>query len=79
MRIVYQALAVFFAMVALDIVFALYVIETARQAAVAASSYAALIQVFNIFVVRSFMSDRRLAIPCVAGAFVGTWLAITFI
>lgn len=79
MRIVYQATAVFFAMVALGIVFALYVIETARQAAVAASFYAALIQVFNIFVVRSFMSDRRLAAPCVAGAFVGTWLAITFI
>lgn len=79
MRVLYQGLAVFFAMVALDIVFALYVIETARQNAVMASAHAALIQFFNVFVVSAFVADRRLAIPCVAGAFVGTWLAITFI
>lgn len=73
-----RALSVFAAMVALDIVFALYVIETAARNAVKGSAYASLIQVFNLFVVAAFVKDNRLVVPCAAGAFVGTWLAITY-
>lgn len=70
---------VFLAMVALDVAFALYVLETAARNAVAGSFWAAMIQVANVFVVSSFVADKRLAVPCVVGAFVGTWLAITYL
>lgn len=74
-----QALLVFLAMVVLDVVFALYVIECAAKNAVMASTWASLIQLCNAFVVVAFVRDWRMAAPCAAGAFLGTWLAITYL
>lgn len=76
MSVWWQALAVFVAMFALDVVFALYVVKTAERAIIEASAWAALVQVCNVFVVTSFVKDRRMALPCVVGAFAGTWFAL---
>lgn len=70
--------AVFAAMFGLDVVFALYVVECAARNAVAASAWASLIQLCNIFVVTAFVKDRRMAAPCIAGAFAGTWVAVRY-
>lgn len=79
MKLWHQCAAVFLAMVVLDIAFALYVLTTAAKDIVAASLWAGAIQVCNVFVVSSFVKDRRLALPCVAGAFAGTYIAIYYI
>lgn len=76
MTIWHRAALVFIAMVALDIAFALYVIETAGRNPVMASAWAAGIQLCNIFVVSSFVRDRRMSAPSIVGAFVGTYIAI---
>lgn len=70
---------VFIAMVLLDIVFALYVVTTAAKDVLASSLWAGAIQVCNVFVVVSYIRDRRLVVACTAGAFVGTWLAMTYL
>lgn len=76
MKFLRQAALVFLAMVALDVVFAVYVLQTAARAAMEASLWAAAIQLCNVFVVTSFVRDPRMVMPCMAGAFVGTWLAV---
>lgn len=73
-----QCFAVFVAMVALDIVFALYVLTTAEKQILASSFWAAMIQVCNVFVVTCFVKDIRLVVPCALGAFVGTALALAY-
>ena len=72
-----QWLAAFFAMVALDLVFAPYIATVAAREAVAASAWAAAIALCNTFVVVSYVKDRRMVVPVVLGAFAGTWLAVT--
>lgn len=74
-----QCLSVFSVMVVLDVVFALYVATVARGDILAASSWAAAIQVCNVFVVSSFVKDRRLVVPCALGAFFGTGLAMVLL
>jgi len=61
--------------VLLDIVFAKYTIATAARLPLEASLWAMAIQTCNVFVVTSFVHDRRMLVPCVIGAFVGTYLA----
>lgn len=78
MRVLLKALAVFAGMTLLDIAFALYVIAASQRDVLAASYWAAAIQVCNVFVVASFVRDNRMAIPSVMGAFVGTWIAATY-
>lgn len=79
MTLAVRAAAVFGAMTLLDVAFALYVVACAEKAAVPAGVWAACIQVVNAFVVTSFVKDRRMILPCAAGAFVGTWLAIIYV
>lgn len=74
-----RALGIFGAMVLLDVVFALYIIETAAKNSFAASAWAALIQVCNAAVVVSYAKDWRTVWPATAGAFVGTYAAIELI
>ena len=74
-----KAALVFIAMVVLDIVFALYIVEASSKQMLAASFWAAAIQVCNVFVVVSYVNDKRMVVPCTLGAFVGTWLAIAYI
>lgn len=79
MRALRQGLAVFFAMAALDIVYALYVIYTAGREALPAGALAAVLILISGYVTRAYVDDKRMLIPAGVGAFVGTWLAITFI
>ncbi len=74
-----RALSVFGAMVALDLVFAVYVIECAARHGAAAGAWAAAVQICNFFVVTAYVKDRRMVLPCIAGAFVGTWLAVSYV
>jgi hypothetical protein len=74
----WHVIAVFFAMVALDIVFGLYVIRLAEAKAIEAALWAGAIQVANVFVVTSYVKDWRMSVPCVLGAVVGTWIAVIF-
>ena len=69
-------LAVFAAVVLLDAVFALYIVETAARNALAASVWAGLIQVCNAVTVVSLAKDWRMVVPAVLGAFVGTWIVL---
>lgn len=79
MKFFWQCALAFFGMVALDVSFALYIVATAAQQVFTASAWAAAIQLCNVVVVVGYVQDRRLAIPTVAGAFVGTWLALTYL
>jgi hypothetical protein len=67
---------VFAAMVLLDVVFALYIIETAAKSLWTASVWAAAIQLCNAVVVVSYARDWRTVFPATLGAFAGTALAI---
>lgn len=78
MNVYARAGAVFVGMTALDVAFALYVVTAAKGQVFNASAWAAAIQVFNVFVVSSFVKDNRMAIPSILGAFVGTWLALVY-
>lgn len=79
MKLLRQSVWVFLAMVLLDVVFALYIKATADDRILAASSWAAAIQICNVFVVTRFVQDKRLVVPCALGAFVGTGLALVWI
>ena len=70
---------IFLAMVALDVAFALYIIETAARHSFTASAWAAAIQLCNAVVVVSFVKDWRTVYPAALGAFAGTWLAIELV
>jgi hypothetical protein len=70
---------IFLAMVLLDVVFALYIIETAAKHSFMASTWAAAIQFCNAVVVVSYAKDWRTVWPAALGAFVGTWVAIELV
>lgn len=74
-----KTLGVFVAVVALDVAYALYVVETTARNVMLASAWAAAIQLFNFVIVLSFVKDWRMVWPAVAGAFVGTWGALEFV
>ena len=74
-----RAISVFLTVLFLDLAFAFYILETAAKAPMTAGGWAALIQACNVYLVVSFVQDRRLVLAAMAGAFAGTWLAITFV
>ena len=74
-----KAVSVFFAMIALDLAFGLYVANIASHHVLSAAAWAAAIQLCNSFVVVSYVRDIRMAIPCVLGAFAGTWVAVSLV
>ncbi len=69
---------VFCAMVVLDMLWTLYVMATATHAALLSATWAAIIIVVSGFVTRAYVKDKKFLIPASIGAFVGTWIAITF-
>jgi hypothetical protein len=73
-----RALMVIVLMTMVDIVFAIYVIETAAHRAASAGLYAALIILIGAFVTRAYVDDKRMIVPTAIGAFLGTYLAVTF-
>lgn len=79
MKFLWKCLAVFGAMTLLDVVFAMYVRSVADHNIAAASSWAAAIQFCNVYVVLEFVKDKRLVVPCAAGAFIGTGLSMALL
>lgn len=70
------ALMSFFAMFALDMVFARYAYALTAQRACAASMWASLIVVCNAVVIINYVADVWTLAPAVVGAFAGTWVAV---
>lgn len=67
----------FCAMVLLDVVFAKYTLAVTEHQAVVAGGWAAGIALCSAVVTTSYVKDQRTIPACLAGAFVGTYLALT--
>lgn len=66
----------FFAMAALDFVFAFYTRHVMKTNAAKAGMYASLIVITNALVTLNYVADPWMIVPTVVGAFAGTWLAV---
>jgi len=71
-----EHLIAFFAVVLLDFFFAFYTRAAAEGKSFASSAYAMLIMAANVFIITGFVSNPEQAPAAIAGAFVGTYLAI---
>lgn len=69
-----QALIVFAALFALDIVWARYTSAIADHRRLLASSFAAAIIALGAFATINYIDDPRMIIPAMAGAFCGTFV-----
>jgi hypothetical protein len=67
---------VFFAMFALDFVWARYTYAMTAKRAGAASGYAGAIVLLSGTAAIGYTSDPWLLVPAVCGAVMGTWLAV---
>lgn len=68
----------FFSMVILDIVWAYYTSAVAAKRPALAGTFASAIMLFTAAVTVSYVQDPRLLPVVMAGAFVGTYLAVRF-
>lgn len=59
-----------------DWAWALYIIETSSKNAIRSSVMAGLLILLGAFVTLSYVEDRRMLIPAVIGAVVGTYLCV---
>lgn len=66
-------------MFVLDVVFALYTGAVVNHAAVAASLWAAMIQLCNGALVLSFVKEGKTILSAMAGAFAGTLVSVTLL
>lgn len=71
---IWKSLLAFFGMVALDFVWARYVISLTKKHAVVGSTYAAAIMLLNGVVTLTYVSDPWMILPAAAGAFIGTFI-----
>lgn len=71
-----SGLTAFFAMIALDFVFGLYIRRVSEGSAFSASCWATLILLLNATVILSYTKAPINVIHAAFGAFVGTYLAI---
>lgn len=73
-----QVAVVILAMTLLDLVYALYVIATARESAVLAGVLASAIIALSAVVTRAYVNDKRMVPAAMVGAFVGTYVAVAY-
>lgn len=71
-----KCIEIFFAVIAINIFWALGVRRTTEGKAWQAAFFGALTSACGIFVIRSYVENLFYAIPTVAGSFVGILLAI---
>lgn len=71
-----RAASVFAAGVMLDVVWARYTIAVQARRAVVAATFAAAILLFGAVGVTAYVDDPIYLVPAIAGAFVGTYLAV---
>lgn len=69
-------LAVFVGMFALDVVYARYTQAITAGKSTGAALYAAILIGLSAFVTVSYVQDHWLVVPLVAGAAIGTWVAV---
>ena len=69
---------VFTAMALADVCWTYYFIKIEERKSVAAGIWGSAIYICGVFRVLSYTEDRRLIIPAVLGAFVGTYLTIEY-
>lgn len=73
-KMIWKSLLAFFGMVALDFVWARYVIVLTKKHIAVGGGYAAAIMLLNGVVTLTYVSDPWMILPAAAGAFVGTYL-----
>lgn len=71
-----QIPAVFFATMATDILFALYVRRTAQGSALSAAIYGTTILLFAAYVTISYVANPWMVLPSAAGGFIGTYAVV---
>ena len=71
-----EALLVFAAMFALDLVWVFYTRAAVVKQALLASCWASAIMLLNGMVVLGFVSNKWMLVPAILGAFAGTFAAI---
>ncbi len=69
-------LAVFFATLATDALYALYLIKVTEKNPLLASFYGSLIHILTAFTVISYTKNYVYLIPLVAGSFIGTYIVV---
>lgn len=73
-----KALGVFLSMTIVDFSWAVYVKAVADERIVLAGVYAMVIVFFGAFTAISYVEDKWMLVPAMAGAFVGTLMSIAF-
>ncbi|MCF7898784.1 MAG: hypothetical protein K9L31_02445 [Candidatus Pacebacteria bacterium] len=71
-------LAVLFATLITDALWALYMIKVTAKAPFLAATYGSLIHILTAFTVISYTKNYLYLIPLVIGSFVGTYLTVKF-
>lgn len=71
-----QAIATFFAMVATDYAWAQYTMSAAAKQPKAAAVWAMAILGMGAIVTRAYVDNALMLVPAMAGAFVGTYIAV---
>ncbi len=66
----------FFVVALVDWMWGRYIIHTAQKNAVKSSLYASILTAFGAYITISYVSDHRMLIPAVLGAFVGTYISV---
>lgn len=69
---------VFVATIAVDWMWALYIIYTSKKQPFKAAVFATLLTCLGSFITLSYIHDRRAIIAAALGAFIGTFLSIKF-
>jgi hypothetical protein len=76
---VWQAIYSFFAMVALDLVWAAYTLKVQAKKPALAGVYASAIMLINALVTISYVTEPWMLVPVAAGAWVGTYLGVRYL
>ncbi len=71
-------LAVLFATLVTDALWALYMIKVTTKAPFLAASYGSLIHILTAFTVISYTKNYLYLIPLVVGSFIGTYFTVKF-
>ena len=71
-------LAVLFATLVTDALWALYMIKVTAKAPFLAASYGSLIHILTAFTVISYTKNYLYLIPLVVGSFIGTYLVVLY-
>lgn len=71
-------IAVFISTLAVDALYALYVINVTKKAPFLAASYGTLIHILTAFAVISYTKNYWYIIPLAAGSFIGTYVVVKY-